>query len=232
MTATEEKSWVGRRVKRHEDRRLLTGMGHFADDMDAVGQLYCAIKRSAHAHARIVHVDTSRAREVPGVLAVISGADAVPHWNHIPPVMDLLGMKLPSVYALATDKVYYQGEAVAAVAAESRYAAEDALSLIEVDYEPLPPVTDIDGALGPVPQGSSTAANAGAKPTLLYEDWEDNIQCDWTLEVGDPDAAFARADHVVRERIVSHRYSAVPLEARAVFSEFDRGRNELTVNAT
>ena len=262
--------WVGQRVKRKEDPRLLTGTGRYADDVQAVGELYCAILRSPHPHARIVKVDTSKAREIPGVVLAISGADAEPHWNELMPVMDLLDMKLPRVYALATGKVHYEGEAVAAVAAESRYIAEDALDAIVVEYEPLPAIANLEDALGTdaptdvevdvaggdsSPNGSDLpgtpgetverfaadigrraltheplAVRGGGEPTaVLYEEWGHNVQCDWKFEIGDPDKVFAEADHVVRRRIGTHRYSGVPMECRAVLAEHDAGRNELTV---
>ncbi|MEA2252807.1 MAG: aerobic carbon-monoxide dehydrogenase large subunit [Solirubrobacteraceae bacterium] len=238
--------WVGQRVKRKEDPRLLTGTGRYADDVQAVGELYCAILRSPHPHARIVRVDTSKAREIPGVVLAISGADAEPHWNQLMPVMDLLDMKLPRVYALATDKVHYEGEAVAAVAAESRYIAEDALDAIVVEYEPLPAVANLEDALGTVapadvevadgdvgrraPTHEPLAVRGGGEPTaLLYEEWGHNVQCDWEFEIGDPDKVFAEADHVVRRRVGTHRYSGMPMECRVVLAEHDAGRNQLTI---
>lgn len=263
-TGIEAKGYVGQRIKRKEDPRLLTGAGRFADDVKATDELYCAILRSPHPHARIVRVDTSKAKAIPGVVAAVSGAEAIPHWNMLPPAMDLMEMKLPKVYALATDKVYYEGDAVAAVAAESRYVAEDALAAIEVEYEILPAVASIEEALGgpwladvvsgdgstelpdnPLMPGETLqalgedvgkggvatepAAASGTPKAILYEEWGHNIQCDWKFEIGDPDAAFATADHVVRRRVGTHRYSGMPLECRAVLAEYDRGRDRLTV---
>jgi carbon-monoxide dehydrogenase large subunit len=147
-TTGKPREYVGQRVKRKEDPRLLTGGGRFADDARGVGEIYCAILRSRHAHARITRVDTSKAAAIPGVVMAISGADAEPHWNQLMPAMDLLDMKLPQIYALATEKVHYQGEAVAAVVAESRYIAEDALAAIEVEYEVLPAIANLQDALG------------------------------------------------------------------------------------
>ncbi|NMH97802.1 xanthine dehydrogenase family protein molybdopterin-binding subunit [Pseudonocardia acidicola] len=220
-------SLIGRAVKRTEDRRLLTGRGRFADDAAAIDALHCAILRSPHPHARIVRVDTSAARRLPGVVLAISGAEASEHWNRLPAAMDLMDMKLPSVYALATDKVHYEGEAVAAVVAETRYAAEDALAAIEVEYEPLPVLASVHDALGVDP--FENPDGPWQPKTVLYEEWGHNVQCDWAFEIGDPDAVFATADHVVSCRPAAHRYSGVPLETRAVVAEYDAGRQSLKV---
>jgi len=177
--------WVGQSIPPKEGRRLVTGQGTFTDDVTATGQLYCAILRSSHAHARIIKVDTSRALQISGVVAVVSGEDAKPHWNPIPLSMALLGTQhLPPVYALATEKVYYQGEATAAIAAEAPEIAEDALSAIEVIYEDLPVVMTVEQALG---------VDGAAPETLLYEEWGNNVQCASIFNYGPVDEAFAGA---------------------------------------
>src|SRR5881409_3450809 len=132
------------RMLRKEDARFLRGQGHYLDDMNLPGMLHGAILRSPLAHARIVSIDTSAALEHPGVVAVITGKD-------------LEGLNLawmPTMSAdtqavLATDKVRFQGQEVAFVVAEDRYAARDALELIDVEYEELPPVIDARRALDP-----------------------------------------------------------------------------------
>ncbi|QBI18522.1 xanthine dehydrogenase family protein molybdopterin-binding subunit [Egibacter rhizosphaerae] len=212
-------AWVGRGIPRKEDRRLVTGYGLFAGDGEVPRQTHCAILRSPHAHARIRGVDTRRAKELPGVVTVLTGEDARALWNPIPPVMDLLDMRLPSVYGLAVDKVHYCGEPVAAVTADDPYIAQDALDLIEVDYEVLEPLTTMDQALG----------LDGGTPPLLYEDWPDNRQCVWEVSYGDVDEAFAQADDIVEVEVASHRYSGVPMEGRAVVAEYDPRANQLTV---
>jgi carbon-monoxide dehydrogenase large subunit len=225
--ATSTEPFVGRAITRSEDFRLLTGRGRFADDVVVLDPVYCAILRSPHPHARIVSVDTSRARAMPEVVMAISGAEAAEHWNPIPASMDLLDMKLPNVYALATEKVHYEGEAVAAVLAETREAAEDALSAIDVEYELLPAITSVYDALGVDP---FTAPDGPWVPkAVLYEEWGHNVQCDWAFEIGDPDAVFASAAHVVTCRPSAHRYSGVPMETRAVVAEYDAGRGSLKV---
>lgn len=227
---TGAEPFVGQSVRRTEDLRLLTGQGMFADDAVVVDPVYCAILRSPHAHARIVSVDTSRAQAMPDVVLAISGAEAAEHWTQIPAGMDLMDMKLPKVYAIATDKVHYEGEPVAAVIAETRYAAEDALAAIDVEYEPLPAVASVEDALGVHPFDAPDGP--WSPKAVLYEEWGHNIQCDWAFEIGDPDAVFASAPHVVSCRPAAHRYSGVPMETRAVVAEYDAGRETLKMRVS
>jgi len=226
MTATDERNWVGRRVPRQEDARLVTGTGTFADDVAPAGTLHTAILRSPHAHARIVSVDTARARAMPGVAAAIAGEEAKAHWSPLGANFEIPGMQLPTAYGLAVGKVVYEGEPVAAVAAESRYLAEDALEAIEVSYEPLEPVLEFDAS-------DCGWADAGAaRRPLVYDDWTDNVQFIWDFAFGDVAGAFEAADVVVRERVAVHRYGAMPLEPRAVVAEFDPGTRALTVRVS
>jgi carbon-monoxide dehydrogenase large subunit len=213
--------WVGTSVPRKEDRPLVGGHGLFADDATAPGMLHCAILRSPHAHARITSVDCSAARSRPGVVAALSGAEALEYWGPIPPTLQLPGLKLPTCYGLAVDHVVYQGEPVAVVVAESRYQAEDALEAIEVEYEPLPVVTDVESAVG------GQHAPFGAPPPLVYEQWGDNVQLKYEFQYGAVDEAMASAHVVVRDRIGTHRYGAMPLEPRVVLAEFDRESRRL-----
>ncbi|MGF6916089.1 carbon-monoxide dehydrogenase large subunit [Paraburkholderia sp. 40] len=218
-----KRSWVGRPIPRQEDERLVTGTGLFADDVEPPGALHCAILRSPHPHARIVSVDVSRARAIPGVAIAISGAEAREHWTPLPATFSLPGIVIPTVYGLAVDKVVYEGEPVAAVAAIDRYLAEDALEAIEVVYEVLEPVAldpeeAIDWGKGPSPVS-----------TKVYENWPDNVQLRYDFSIGDVDGAFARADTIVKARVAVHRYSAMPLEPRAVVAEFEPARRSLTV---
>lgn len=208
-------AWVGTSVPRKEDARLVSGRGLFADDAAPAGVLHCAILRSPHPHARILRVDCERARSLPGVVAALSGAEAKEVWGPLPPNFQFPGMRLPTVYALAVDRVLYEGEPVAAVAAESRYAAEDALAAIDVAYEPLPVVATVEDAL----RGD----------VRLYEDWPDNLQVEWPFAIGDVEGAFAAADLVVHEKVATHRYGTMPLEPRAVLAEFDPVQRQLTV---
>ena len=219
-TVTQTDSWIGKSIKRHEDPRLVTGLGLFADDEQVPGLLHCAILRSPHPHARIVDIDTSRARAIPGVELVITGEEALEHWRPIGETFEVPGMKLPVVYGMAVGKAVFEGEPVVAVAAVDRYLAEDALEAIEVTYDVLEPVM--------------TAARPGEPGAgdPIYEGWDDNVQLAWAFAHGDPDRAFAEADVVVSARVGVHRYSAVPLEPRAVLANFDPAARTLTVRAS
>ncbi|GEL19738.1 xanthine dehydrogenase family protein molybdopterin-binding subunit [Pseudonocardia asaccharolytica] len=201
---------IGARVRRKEDPRLLTGRAQFVDDVALPGMLEAAILRSPHAHARIVSVDVSAALELPGVFAVITGAEvaqacALPQpviWRLIP------DQRMTDLYALAHDKVRYVGQGVAAVAAADRYVAEDALGLIEVEYEQLPAACTLDEAL------------ADGAP-LLYENWPDNVSCRQTVPKGDVATAFAAADVIVSETITYGRQMGTPLETRGAVVSWD-----------
>jgi len=140
-----ERTWIGKDVPRLEDPKLLAGRATYVDDVSLPGMLEAAVLRSPIAHALIARIDTSKARSLPGVFAVITGDDARNLSNPVPafcaePVVE---------YAMAVDKVRYAGEAVVAVAAIDRYAAEDALALVEVEYDPLPVVNDPFAAMQP-----------------------------------------------------------------------------------
>jgi aerobic carbon-monoxide dehydrogenase large subunit len=215
--------WVGRRVPRQEDTRLVTGTGLFADDDLPRGALHCAILRSPHPHARIVRIDVSKAREMPGVELAISGAEAREHWSPLPVTWEVPDMKSPEVWGLAVDKVAFEGEPVAAVAATSRYLAEDALEAIEVEYEVLEPVMTFDEV------AAGFGAAGSEPPPVIYDGWDDNVQFTWDFAYGDVNGAFATADAVVSERVSVHRYGAVPLEPRATVADFDAGRRTLTL---
>lgn len=223
LTTKQTGAWVGKSLFRKEDKRLLAGAGNFTDDFVAVNALYCGIIRSPHPHARILRVDTSPALSIPGVVAAISGAEAKAYWNPYPPTWESPYVRQPRSYPLAVDKVHFQGEPVAAIVAESRSIAEDALSAVLVEYEELPALTSVADALG---------ENGKEPETLLYENWPDNIQCTWPFSIGDLDAAFSAADLVVKERLSSQRYSTMPLETRTVCAEFNAIESYLTVRVS
>ncbi|MEN3281816.1 MAG: aerobic carbon-monoxide dehydrogenase large subunit [Solirubrobacteraceae bacterium] len=213
-------SWIGASIRRHEDPRLVTGTGLFADDELPAGALHCAILRSPHPHARIVSIDTSRARAIPGVVVVITGREALEYWTAVGQTFVVEGMRIPAVYGLAVDKAVFEGEPIAAVAATNRYLAEDALEAIDVEYDVLEPVMN---AVAPDDPGSGAP---------IYDTWPDNVQLAFSVKHGDPEGAFAEADLVVSERVSVHRYSAVPLEGRAVVADFDPQARRLTVRAS
>ncbi len=206
------------RMLRKEDPRLIRGKGRFVDDIQLTGMLHMAILRSPVAHARIVSIDTTAAEAHPKVKAVITGET-------------LAGLKLawmPTLSndvqaVLATDKVRFQGQEVACVVAEDRYAARDALELIDVEYDILDPVVDVRKAMAP-------------EAPVIRDDLEgksDNHCFDW--ETGDKaatDAVFARADVVVREEIVYPRVHPAPMETCGAVADFDRIEGRLTLWST
>ena len=222
---------IGAPRRRVEDRRLLTGGGRFTDDAAPGRAARAFVVRSPHAHARIRAIDTSRAATLPGVLAVLTGADAlrdgmrpIPHdpdWTSPPDAT----LRLPDGFEVAVtpnlqlpvDTVRYCGEAVALVVAESAAIAADAVELVEVDYEPLPAVTE------------ARAAMADGAPRL-WPGCANNLAL--TCEVGEPeatDAAFAAAAHVVSLDSWVHRVTGAPLEPRAVIGEYDPAVGRYTV---
>jgi carbon-monoxide dehydrogenase large subunit len=210
---------VGERVLRKEDRPLLTGGSRFVDDLALPGAAHAAILRSPQAHALLGGIDASRALAHPGVVGVLT-ADDVPADARIPMRMfPRPGMERFLQPPLARDRVRYSGEPVAVVVAESRYVAEDAAELIEVEYEPLEPVISAADAL------------AEGAP-LLFEEELANVAA--TLEIGDGEdhvaEAFARADEIVAARLSCQRHGAVPLETRGIAAAVEDSDGErLTV---
>ncbi len=211
---------IGAEVKRKEDPRLITGQGTYVDNLKFVGTAYLAILRSPYAHARIKRIDASRARVHPKVLAVFTGEDLRRDGIGSIPVGWLLpDIKLPPHYPLAVDKARYVGDGVAAVVAEDRYSAYDALSLIEVEYEPLPAVVDQEAATRPgAPQVHDEAPN--------------NICFKFAMVAGDVNRALAEADGVVRQRIINHRTSGSSVEPRAAVALYQPATGELTLYNT
>ncbi|MCX2727523.1 xanthine dehydrogenase family protein molybdopterin-binding subunit [Thermomicrobium sp. 4228-Ro] len=211
----------GAAVKRREDPRLITGRGNFTDHIRLPGTLVMAIKRSPHAHARIVRIDTSKARAMPGVVAVYTGQDLVDKLAPVPcawliPDSDL---KVPPYRAVAVDKVRYVGDAVAVVVAENRYIAQDAVEAIEVEYEPLPAVVDQEKALEPgAPQ--------------LYDDVPNNLAFHWKLHAGDFEAAWNAAEVRVSRRLINHRLIPTAMEPRGALAAYNPGTGELTIWCT
>ncbi|HEV3061429.1 MAG TPA: molybdopterin cofactor-binding domain-containing protein [Vicinamibacterales bacterium] len=208
----------GSAIRRREDPRLITGTATYTDDLVLPGTLHAAILRSPHAHARITRVDTARARTAPGVVAVYTAADTEAVLKPMPcawliPNSDL---KVATYPQLAKDVVRYVGDCVAVVVAENRYEAQDALDLIDVDYEPLPPVVD--------PQ---KAAAQGAPQ--LHAEIPGNQAFHWTVAGGDVDAAFAKADVIVKDRIIQQRLIPTAMEPRAALARWVQPTGELTV---
>ncbi|MBI3064402.1 MAG: xanthine dehydrogenase family protein molybdopterin-binding subunit [Deltaproteobacteria bacterium] len=207
---------VGARVKRREDPSLIRGLGQYVDDVRLPGLLHVAILRSPHAHARIKSLDTDAARRHPGVVAVFTGAELRDQIGALPTTADNPTLRIPKHYVLAVDKVCYVGEGVAAVVAEDRYRARDALDLIDVQYEPLPAVTDPEKALTP---GSP----------VIHSEWPDNRAFRWEHKQGDVEKAFQQAHKVVKQRLVHQRLAPNAIEARGVVARCLVAEKELTV---
>jgi CO/xanthine dehydrogenase Mo-binding subunit len=215
MTTTDEPTgyrWVGRNVPRREDPRLLTGRAQFVGDIKVPGMLHAAVLRSPHAHARIRSIDTSAALEVPGVVAVLTGQDAT---EYVSPMPAFCAEPVPQ-HAIAIEKVRFVGEAVAAVAATSRYAAEDACERIRVDYEVLPAVVDAGEAVRP-------------DAPRLHDTLDSNVVFQRTLTFGEVEADFARADRVIRRRVKWNRMSAQPIETAGAVCSWDPFAKTMTI---
>ena len=208
---------IGSPVKRTEDLRFVRGRGEYIDDVRREGQLYAYIFRSPVAHGRIVAIDTTRARSLPGVHRIITAADLprpLPTVNiRLQPMPSLVPFHQP---VLASEKVRYVGEPVAVVLADSAARAEDAAAAIGLDIEPLLPVT--------------TRAESCAGTPLLHEAHGSNLAVNYTAFIGDADAAFRTAAYTRREKFRVHRHAAVPMEPRGLLAEWDAKAGRLTLN--
>ncbi len=232
MTKSTSSAGIGRPVARKEDARLVTGQGRFSDDVNLAGQAYTVMVRSPHAHARIRSIDAADALAMPGVIAVLTGADAIadglkpiPHRPIIGAPDIALGRRdasdkfLSPHRVLPHDKARFTGEAVAMVVADSVDAAKDAAERVHVDFEPLPAVTD-------------TRAAAASDAPRLWDDARSNVCID--AEVGDAAAtaaAFERAAHVVQLETWVQRVTGVPLEPRAAVGHYDAASGRTTLHA-
>lgn len=208
--------YVGQRVKRTEDPRLIKGLGHYVDDVRLPDTLHVVFLRSMYAHARITSIDVSEASHAPGVVAVYTGKDVAAKIGQVPCAAALPGLKIPDYRVLATDHVVFVGQPIAAVVATDRYVAQDAIDLIMIDYEELPPVVDVE-----------EAAKEGGP--LVYEEYGDNIAYKLTAGEGDIEAALKSSDRVVSQRIVHQRLAPIAMEGRGVLARYFPGEQELTV---
>jgi aerobic carbon-monoxide dehydrogenase large subunit len=218
--------YVGESVKRVEDPRFIQGQGSYVANLKLLDMAYAAIKRSPYAHARIKSIHTEAARNLDGVIAVYTGRDLVEGIKFSGPCGALPcgwvppDTKVPTHHPLAVDKVNHVGDGVAVVVAESAYVAQDALDLIEVDYDPLPAVVN-----------PRTAVEEGT--VQLYDEIADNISFYWPL--GDKEAtekAFSEADHVVELDLVNQRLIPNAIEPRAVVAQWEKYLEEMTVWTT
>jgi len=211
------RSYIGESVVRPQTARLLAGRGVFTDDVTLPRMLHVAFVRSPHAHARIASIDATQARALPGVAAVVTGpemASVCSGW--VGTLAHFQGMKSALQRPLAVGKASWQGEPVAAVVAESRAIAEDGVSRVRVEWEPLPVVSDPETALDP------------ATP-VIHPELGDNLAFKLELNSGDPDRAFKEADAVLSETFTMGRHTGVTLEGRAILADFDPSERRLTV---
>jgi aerobic carbon-monoxide dehydrogenase large subunit len=221
-------SWIGRSLPRREDDRLLRGAGRFVADLARPGQLHAHFVRSPVAHARLLGVDAAAALALPGVAGVFTALDlpagTLPPFLWDTPPEKLVAALRPLLRPchpplLPADRVRYAGQAVAVVLAADRYLAEDVAELVEVDYDPLPAVTDPEAALAP-----------GAP--LVHDGWDDNVAVRFEVRRGDAEGALAAAQVVVRERFAVQRQAPLPLETRGALADYDPDGGLLTLWST
>ena len=218
--------YVGKSVKRVEDPRFIQGRGKYVANLQLPGMAYAAIKRSPYAHAEIISINTEKAQNLEGVVAVFTGRDLMEGTRLSGPCGTLPcgfvppNTKVPTHHPLAVEKVNHVGDGVAVVVAESAYIAYDALDMIEVDYKPLPTVVD-----------AKAATKEGA--SLVYADIPNNTSFFWTL--GDKEAtkkALAEADHVVELDLINQRLIPNAIEPRAAVAQWDKFTGEMTLWTT
>src|SRR6266496_4325458 len=215
---------VGQRVKRREDPRLIRAGGTYVDDVSLVGMQHVAFKRSDVAHGRIRSIDTSAAKAMQGVEAVFTGAEIAEFLAPMP-----IGTPFPSPdhRAVAVDTVRYGGEPVAVVVARDRYVARDAADAIVVSYDTLPAVVDLELAMT-------------GKPAVIHEKFPNNLAVPLvpsgtgvspTFEVDDTaiDAAFAKAEVVISQRMVNQRLAPSAMEGRGVVAHYEPGKETMTI---
>jgi carbon-monoxide dehydrogenase large subunit len=210
-------SYIGRSVPRPNLARLTQGRGQYVSDVVLPRMVHVAFVRSPHAHARIVKIETTQARQAPGVVAVVTGvelAKVITPWVGV--LTHLKGIKSAPQHAIAVERACWQGEAVCAVVAKSRAEAEDACALVEVKYEILPTVTDPETALD-------------AKTPVIHPELGDNLTFERVLNAGDPDQGFAEADAVIETTFMFGRHTGVTNEPRAIVADWNAGEQRLTV---
>ena len=214
-------TYIGQPVRRFEDAAFVTGQSSFVNDIVLPGMLHALVLRSDHAHARLGPVDVSSARRLPGVTDVLTAADIAGVLADIPS-RPMTGVQTMEVYnapehpLLARDKVCYAGQAVAIVVAEDPYIAREALELIQVDYEPLPPVLDPHEAV------------AGGSP-IIHQEIGNNVAMRARQEGGNVASAFADAAHVIRQKYDAQRLAPAPMETRGVVAQYQPEEEMLTV---
>ena len=207
---------VGMPIRRTEDPRLLTGNGEYSADRKPDNGLHVAFRRSSESHARIVRVDVSQAKVAPGIIDVLTAGDIDGDFKPVIPFSRMANYYATPILPLATGKVRYVGEAIAAVIAESRYLAEDAVELIDIEYEPLGPVSDPE-------------RNVPPDAPLLHEEAGTNVLIAREFKKGDAAAGLAGAHIRVRDRFTMTRKAPLAMEPRSYSAEYERRYGSLTL---
>lgn len=210
---------IGAPRKRVEDPRLIRGIGTYVDDIKLPGMLHCVIVRSPHAHAQIKNIHTDAAKNVAGVVGVFTGADLNAHCGAVPCASSMPDLKSPKHTVLAGARVYFVGHPVAAVVAVDRYAAADGAAAVEVEYDPLPVVTDPERALD-------------ENSPRTHPEMADNIAFTWKLSNGPLDDCFQKADRVLKLRMIHQRLCPMALEPRGAVAQWDEGAGTLTLTSS
>jgi carbon-monoxide dehydrogenase large subunit len=209
---------MGASVRRKEDPRLITGTATYTDDLVLPGMVYVSYLRSPYAHAKIKKINTQKAKALKGVVAIVTGEDLKDAVKPIPCAWQIpnADLKIPEYPPIAVDTVHYTGDIVAAVAAEDKYIAADAVELIEVDYEPLPAIVEMEKA---VKSGSPQ----------IHSNVPNNVCFDWKLAGGDVKKAFDEADVVVKQKIINQRLIPNAMEMRGALAQYNFATGELTI---
>src|SRR5262245_38516304 len=208
--------YIGQKVKRTEDPRLIQGLGHYVDDIKLADTLYVSILRSPYAHAKISAINIDAAKNAPGVVAVYTGKDIEGKIANVPCAAALPELKVPKYPVLAQGKVIFVGQPVAAVVATDKYCASDAVALIEVDYDPLDVVTDAESARTP-------------GGPVIHEEFGTNIAYVHSAGSGDVDAAFKQADKIVTQKLNHQRLAPISVEGRGAIAQFFPGEGQLNL---
>jgi carbon-monoxide dehydrogenase large subunit len=215
---------VGERIKRREDPALIQGFGRYVDDVPMQGTLHAAFFRSPYAHARIKSLNVEKAKNHPGVVTVLTGADLLGKVGTIPCGAAGPGMKVPVNHALAVGTVGFVGQPIAVVVATDAYTAQDAVDLIEMDVDILPAVVDPEAAAQP----GSPRVHAEFDDNIMFHIFGPSAEPSPT-PVGVTDDLFRQADKVVSLKITQQRLVPMSMEPRGVLATYDRGRGKLTV---
>jgi carbon-monoxide dehydrogenase large subunit len=214
MAAAVVPKFVGSRVKRREDPRLISGNGTYVDDVKLPGMLSMVILRSPYGHAKINSINVEAARKIPGVVAVVTGADLKGKLGSLTTAAP--AEHIPYHPPLAQGRVRFVGEAVVAAIATDPYKAQDALDAVEIDYDPLPVINDPEKAL------------EDSAP-IIHEEFKTNISTRAQVASGDIDGAMRAADRVIKFRLVNQRLAPVPMEPRGTVAQWNQGSGQLTL---